>query len=197
LKPNDVFGPRLLHALAVTALIVGCAGGYRVQSSIGADGTVIDRMVDNAIALEGEGQYSDYAIPGVDMDLVGIEQSCFLNASRHRAPDGSLTYYLLFSYTGPQRLNIGHRRSLELVIDRKYSIVLVGQGEVARDQDKMNKTFTESFEYLIPVETLVMLSRADEANVIVTGEFELRGYFDGGNFSNYVKFVENYVDWHE
>jgi hypothetical protein len=176
----------------------GCSAGYRVESSVDARGVEIDRMVDNEIGLEGEGEYSDYAMYQTDMYLTGVEQHCDLNAWRQQWPGGQTTYYLHFSYTGPRYLNIQNRRSLKLVIDLYTSTTLEGRGEVTRAEDKMYKTFTESFDYLIPVEYLVTMAGADDVQVIVEGvDFELRGYLTEKNFADFKKFVADYVDWNE
>lgn len=182
--------------LCVSVYLVGCAGGYRVQTSVEADGTVIDRMVDNEVGLEGEGEYSDYAIQGSQMDLAEAERQCFLDASRHRAPDGEVTYYLLFSYTGPRHLEIAKRRSMELFIDEHTSLTLRGRGQVTRDENKMENTFSESYDYEISDEVLVRLANANEVKVVVKGsEFDLDCYFVDRNFENFRKFVKEFVDW--
>jgi len=185
-----------LFAFFMGVLMVACAGGYRVQTSVEADGTVVDRMVDNEVGLEGEGEYSDYAIQGSTMDLAEIERQCFLDASRHRAPDGEVTYYLLFRYTGPRHLEIAKRRSMELFIDEHTSCTLLGRGQVTRDENKMEQTFTESYDYEISDDILVRLANANEVKIVVKGsEFDLDCYFVDRNFENFRKFVKEYVDW--
>jgi hypothetical protein len=192
---HTVYGRCKPLALVLVLYLVGCASGLNVETSIEPDGTVIDRMVNNQIGIEGEGEYSDYAMGGSTMNLVGVDQYCYLNASRHRELDGTTTYFLEFSYTGPRELYIERRKSLELVINGATPVVLIGQGETAREQDKMNKTFVESFRYLIPVHELVNLSDAKEVGVIVTGrDFVLNGFFVENNFNNYKKFVKDYVE---
>jgi hypothetical protein len=195
MAPYTVNGCCKPLALVFAFYLVGCAGGLNVGTSVEPDGTVIDRMINNEIGLEGEGEYSDYAIEGSRMDLVGVDQYCYLDASRHRELDGSTTYFLEFSYTGPRELYIERRKSLELVIDGGAPVVLIGQGEVAREEDKMNKTYVESFRYLIPVHVLVKSANAKEVDVIVTGrDFVLNGYLLENNFDNYKKFVKDYVE---
>jgi len=181
--------------VALCVQLSGCAGGYDVRSSVEDDGTIIDRTVDNELGVEGAGDYADYAIPDTDIHAPAVDMVFLLDAARHRAADGSTTYILLFSYTGSQPLSIENRRSLEIVIDDLPPIVLRGQGQVDRREDTLNETHTESFDYLITIDTLVMLSRAREATVTVTGsEFELRGFFREANFATYRKFVDDYVD---
>ncbi len=195
MAPHTVYGRCKPLALVFVLYLVGCASGLKVETSVEPGGTVIDRMVNNEIGVEGEGEYSDYAMDGSSMDLVGVVHYCYLDASRHREPGGATTYYLEFSYTGPRELYIERRKSLELVIDGATPVVLVGQGEAAREQDKMNKTYVESFKYLISVHTLVRLAGAKEVGVIVTGRyFVLNGYFVKKNFANYKTFVKDYVE---
>lgn len=187
-----------LFCCLVAAHLVGCMGGYRVQTSVDADGTVIDRMIDNEIGLEGEGVYSDYAIQGTQMDLAEVERHCFLDASRHRRPDGEVTYYLLFRYTGPRYLEIAKRRSLELLIDDHTSCTLLGRGQVKRDENKLEKTSTESYQYEISDRVLVRLANAHKVSVVVTGSaFDLECYFVPNNFENFRKFVKEFVDWYD
>ncbi len=177
-------------------MLAGCAGGYRVENSVDADGIEIDRMVGNEIGVEGEGKYSDYAIQGTRMDLAGVDQQCYLDAVRRRKSDGTPVYYLLFSYTGPRDLHIVNRKSLTLLIDGHASVVLTGRGEVERDADEVNNTYTESFYYLIPPEVLVRVADAEEVDVVVAGRvFELKCYLRDKNFDNFQRFVKDYVDW--
>ena len=192
---RNASGLRGVHTLTLALFLVGCAGGISVQTTVQEDGTVIDRVVGNEIGIEGEGEYSDYAIHGSTMDFVGVDQYCYLDPSKHRAADGVVTYYLEFSYTGPRELYIERRKSLELVIDRLYSVVLVGQGEITRDQEKMNNTFVESFSYLITANELVKLAEAKQVQVVVTGrEFALTGFFTKNNIDNFEGFVRDYVE---
>jgi hypothetical protein len=188
----------LLLALCVASISAGCAAGYRVETSVDARGVEIVCTVDNEIGLEGEGEYSSYAMYESEMFLSGVEHHCYLDASRRLYPDGQTTYLLRLSYYGPRYLNIQNRRSLKLVIDQHTSTTLEGWGEIVREEDKMNKSFHESFDYLIPVDYLVTLSRANEVLVTVDGiDFELTGFLTDANFDIFRKFVAEYVDWND
>ena len=180
--------------LALTA--AGCAGGYHVERSVDADGVAVDRMVGNEIGIEGEGEYSEYAIAGSRMDLAGVEEQCYLDAVRHSGSVRPPTYYLLLSYSGPRDLHIVNRRSLTLVIDENASVTLSGRGDVERKAEEVNKTYTESFYYLVPAEVLVRIADAKKVDVLVAGqEFELKCYFLDRNFDNFRRFVKQFVAW--
>ena len=133
--------PGIPCGLVLFALLSACAGGYRVQTSVESDGTQVDRTVDNEVGIEGEGEFSDYAIPETQIDLVGVEQHCYIDAVRRRKPDGTVNFYLLFSYTGPLELHIVNRKSLRLVIDKHATVVLEGRGEVKRYAEEMSKYY--------------------------------------------------------
>ncbi|MHC4295552.1 MAG: hypothetical protein ACYSTL_08195, partial [Planctomycetota bacterium] len=145
---------------------------------------------------EGEGEYSDYAMQGARLDLVGVEQHCYLDAVRRTKSNSTPVYYLLFSYSGPRDLHIVNRKSLTLHIDGHASVVLTGRGEVQREAEEMSDTYTESFYYLVPAEVLVRVADADEVDVVVAGrEFELKCYLVDKNFDNFQRFVKDYIDW--
>jgi len=184
--------------MAATGLLSCARGGYRVERSLSGDGVITDRLVQNEITLEGEGDYADFAIDGVQQNLVGVDQQCFLDPARRWDRYRTATYFLLFSYTGPRELFIERRRSLELVIDGYYSTKLVGQGEPARTADQMAGTYTETFEYLVPAEVLARVAQSDEVILTVTGrEVTLHGFFDAKNFENFRRFVDEFVELEE
>jgi len=192
---HDPFRRTLPFAIALALLAVGCARlSCRVQTLVEADSVVVDRMVENQIGLEGEGRYSDFAVPGVGMDVAPVERVCFLNASRHRAPDGTTAYYLSFSYTGPDQLIIEERRTMELEIDGADPITLERHGEVSRTQSDLNESSTESCDYEIAAQVLKLLAHARSVHVLVTGSgAEVNGYFLQSNFENFKRFVDGYV----
>jgi hypothetical protein len=183
-------------ATLLAAGLLACAGGYHVERDIDDLGTETVIMDKNEIGIEGEREYSDYAISGTDMYLTGVEQYCALDAARRTKMDGSRHYYLRFTYTGPRELNIVDRRSLQLVFDDQSSVTLSGRGEVERESDPMSGSWSETFYYAIDDEVLVRLSEADEVHVVVTGsEFELRCYLLERNFDAFQAFVRDYVHW--
>jgi len=192
---HDPFRRTLPFAIGLALLAVGCARlSCRVQTLVEADSVVVDRMVENQIGLEGEGRFSDFAVPGVSMDVAPVERVCFLNASRHRAPDGTTAYYLSFSYTGPDQLIIEERRTMELEIDGADLITLERHGEVSRTQSDLNASSTESCDYEIAAQVLKLLAHARSVHVLVTGSgAEVNGYFLQSNFENFKRFVDGYV----
>jgi hypothetical protein len=192
--PNIRVRWRLAPLLA--AGLLACAGGYHVERHVDELGTETVVMDKNEIGIEGEGEYSDYAISGTEMYLTGVEQYCALDAARRTKMDGSRHYYLRLSYTGPRELNIVDRRSLKLVFDDQSVVTLAGRGEVERESEPMIGSWSEMFYYAIDDEVLVRMSEADEVHVIVTGsEFELQGYLLDRNFDAFQAFVKDYVHW--
>jgi len=158
-------------------------------------GKLTTRMVGNEIGVEGEGEYSDYAIQGTRIDLTGVDQHCYLDAVRRRGADGRPVYFLLFSYSGPRDLHIVNRKSLTLLIDEHTSVVLTGRGEVEREVNEVSQIYAESFYYLIEPEVLARVANADEVDIVVAGrEFELKCYLLDKNFDNFQRFVKEYVD---
>jgi len=185
-----------LLAMFLAAGLLSCAGGYHVERHVDDLGTETVIMDKNEIGIEGEREYSDYAISGTTMHLTGVEQYCALDAVRRTKMDGSRHYYLRFSYTGPRELKIVDRRSLKLIFDDKSTATLEGRGEVERESDPMSESWSETFYYAIDDEVLVRLSEADEVHVVVTGsEFELRCYLLERNFDAFQAFVRDYIHW--
>ena len=183
-------------APVLAAGLLACAGGYHVERHVDDLGTETVTMDKNEIGIEGEREYSDYAISGTAMYLTGVEQYCALDAVRRTKMDGSRHYYLRFSYTGPRELNIVDRRSLELIFDDQSTATLEGRGEVERESDPMSESWSETFYYAIDDEVLVRLSEANEVHVVVTGsEFELRCYLLERNFDAFQAFVRDYIHW--
>jgi hypothetical protein len=175
--------------------VAGCGlSSYRVDTFIEPDSTVVDRMIENQIGLEGEVDYFDYAVPGVNMEVSAVERVCFLNASRHRRTDGTSAYYLAFSYTGPDQLMIEKRPTMELIIDGAAPITLDRHGDVTRIRSELDGSFTESCDYEVTAHALKTITGAKSVRVLVTGtESKVQGYFTRANFDNFKRFVDSYV----
>jgi hypothetical protein len=188
------FIPHTITA-ALVLLAAGCAGGPGVNTTVDADGYTVVRTVDNEIGLEGEREFSEYALEGIEMDLAGVERAVFLDAVRRSRPGERPIYFLRLTYTGPVELYIERRRSLELAVDNSGRFTLRGTGTADRSYDEMNRTHTETFDYTIPMDVLYRLSRARDVTLQITGrDIVLNGYLLDRNFDAFRRFVDDHVD---
>jgi hypothetical protein len=184
-------GPALL---LLSGLFAGCAGGApALQTDMEDDGTVTQRMIGNEIGLEGEGEYSDFALGDSEHYIEGQVRYCTLDAGRRVGADGTVTWILFFSYTGPQKLVIERRKSMELLVDGKYKSVLTGQGTPERAENKIEGSFTEHYEYAVPEGVLASVAEADDVIITVTGgEFTLRAYLTSENIAAFKEFFDTH-----
>lgn len=182
-------------AAALAVLAAGCAGGLNVQTTVDADGYTVIRTVDNEIGLEGEREFSEYALEGIEIDLAGVERAVYLDAVKRSRRAERPVYFLRLTYTGPVELHIERRRSLEMSVDNSGRFTLRGFGEVDRTFDEMNRTHIESFDYAIPMDVLYLMSRAREVTLVITGrDIVLDGYLLERNFDTFRSFVDEHVD---
>jgi hypothetical protein len=182
-----------LSFLALSAS--GCAGQFNIKTSIDEDGYTITQLVDNEIGIEGERGYGDYAIEGVDIDLAGVYRAVYLDPVKRARFGETPVYFLRLTYTGQEELHFERRKSLELKIDGHGPYVLRGSGAVSRSHDAPNNRYTESFDYAVEMDVLLLISRAQDVTLVITGrDVVLDGYLLDRNFDNYRRFVDKYVD---
>jgi hypothetical protein len=162
---------------------------------VDADGYTVVRTVDNEIGLEGEREFSDYALEGIEMDLVGVERAVYLDAVKRSRPGERPVYFLRLTYAGPVELYIERRRSLELYVDNSGRYALRGHGSVDRSYEEMTRTHIESFDYAVPMDVLFRISRAREVTLVITGrDIVLDCYLLDRNFDTFRRFVDEHVD---
>jgi hypothetical protein len=186
-----------LNALAPAALaglICACAGsGPATRTDVEDDGTVTQRMMGNEIGLEGEGEYSDFAMGDTETYIEGQVRYCTLDLGRRAAEDGTVRWIFFLGYTGPQKLVIERRKSMEVLVDGKYRSVLVGQGSPERSENRIEGSFTESYAYEVPAGVLDGITTADDVVITVTGgEFTLRAYLTADNIARFREFFESH-----
>lgn len=185
----------ILFVTGLALITFGCAGQFKVETSVDPDGCTVTHVTENEVGLEGERGYADYAIQGIDIDLAGVERAVFLDPVKRARPGETPVYFLRMTYTGQEELYIERRRSLELMIDNYGPYVLKGFGPVSRVHDAGNKTHTESFDYVVPVDVLMLVIKAQEVTLVITGrDIVIHGYLLDRNFDNYRRFVDEYVD---
>jgi len=184
----------LALAAILAAIVAACSGGGpALQTDMEDDGTVTQRMTGNEIGLEGEGQYSDFAMGDAEHYIEGQVRYCSLDAGRTVAADGTVAWVLFFSYTGPQKLVIERRKSMEILVDGQYNSVLTGQGTPERSENKIEGTWTESYEYVIPDGVLAGIIDADDVLITVTGgEFTLRAFLTVENIARFKEFYDSH-----
>lgn len=186
--------PAALIPVLLAALLAACAGGApATRTDFEDDGTVTQRTMGNEIGLEGEAEYSDFAIGDTETYIEGQVRYCTLDAGRRVDTDGTVTWVLFLSYTGPQKLVIERRRSLEVLVDGKYRSTLVGQGQPKRSENRIEGSYTESYEYAIPEGVLAEITTADDVIITVTGgEFTLRAYLTAQNIERFKEFFQSH-----
>jgi len=183
----------LLCFLALT--VVGCAGQFDVKTSIDDDGYTVTHLADNEIGIEGERGYGDYAIEGVSIDLAGVDRAVYLDPVKRARAGETPVYFLRLTYTGQEELHFERRKSLELMIDNYGPYVLRGFGAVSRTHDAINNFHSESFDYAVDMDVLLLIAKADDVSLVITGrDIVLDGYLLARNFDNYRRFVDEFVD---
>ena len=185
---------RFLKLTAMLGAVLACAGtGPELQTVTADDGTVTQRMTGNEIGLEGEGEYSDFAMGDSEHYIEGQVRYCTLDAGRRVSAGGTVTWILFFSYTGPQELVIERRKSMEILVDGKYKSVLTGVGSPQRSANEIEGSFTESYEYEVPEGVLDGIVKADDVVITVTGgEFTLRAYLTAENIARFSEFFTSH-----
>lgn len=182
---------------AVTAFVIaawgllfaGCAGGYRVDTQTGADGTTTYTVANNEIDTEGGTKYDEFARQDRH-----IEKRCFLDLRAYDKPGVERTFGLVLTYIGSTALDIKPGRSLEIIVGLNSTTLSAGGGEVKKSKDPSTKLVTESVAYPVSLELLIAMSEAEEIQVIVTGQDgKVKGSFNDKNFLNLRRFVDEYA----
>jgi hypothetical protein len=183
----------LLSGLALSTF--DCTGQWNVKTTVDEYGYTVTHLADNEIGIEGERGYSDYAIECVGIDLAGVERAVFLDPVKRARAGETPVYFLRLKYSGQEELHFERRKSLEMKIDNYGPYILKGFGAVSRSHDEINKTYVESFDYVVPMDVLLLIANATEVTLIITGrDLVLDGYLLERNFVNYRRFVDEYVD---